>query len=157
MKIILTEEQLTKIVKQMNESSVEPTDMFDEWMSRSKTNDCPKYLNSDRQQVLFWDFDEYTNGFDYSMLSNWSDKGLVDSILKIVTPTEYDLMDEAIGCRRFQMSYKKKEIPKMKTTKGGHIEDLIKQFLTGISGLGQNQDKEKIKQHLVKLGKKINI
>jgi hypothetical protein len=157
MKIILTEGQLTKIIKIINENSVEPTDMFDEWISRSKTNNCPKYLTSDKQQVLFWDFDEYTNGFDYSMFNNWNDKGLVDSILKITTPSEYDLMDEAIGCRRFQIAYKKKEQPKMKITKVGYIEDMIKQFLTGISGLGQNQDKEKIKQHLVKLGKKINI
>lgn len=156
MKLILTEEQLTKIVKRINESSIEPTDMFDEWMYRSKANDCPKYLNEKLEQ-MFWEFDEYTNSYNYGLLNNWNDKGLIDTILKFNTSKEYDLMDEAIGCRRFQVAYKKKEKPKFKTLKSGHIEDLLKQFLTGLSGYGQNQDKEKIKQHLNKLGKKINL
>ena len=157
MKLKITEEQLKSLVNNLNEGSGEPDDMFEEWISRTKTNDCPKYLNNSKLVDLYWDFDEFTNSYNFSMLSNWNDQKIINAVLQLSNSKEYDLLDEAIGCRRFQLDYKKKILPKFSTTKSGHIENILKQMLTGMAGLGQGQSKENVKSHLNKLGKKINL
>lgn len=157
MKLKITEEQLKRLVNNLNEGSGETDDTFEEWISRSKSNDCPKYLNSSKLLDLYWDFNEFTNNYNYSILSNWNDTKLVNAILQLSNSKEFDLLDEAIGCRRFQLDYKKKNLIKFSTTKSGHIENILKQMLTGVAGLGQGSSKEKVKSHLNKIGKKIDL